>query len=58
MFGLALSLPIVAVAIFPRATRFFDWLAQLGRRLPIWTGLLFVVLGAWSIWFGLYVTIA
>lgn len=55
LFGLALSLPLVAAALFPPARRALDWLAGLSRRLPVWTGLLLVVLGAWSIWFGLFV---
>lgn len=58
LFGFALSLPIVAAAMFPRARAIFDWLGRLATRLPLWTGALFMILGAWSIWFGLFVTIA
>ncbi len=57
LFGLALSLPLVAAVLFPSAHRFFDRLAGLSRRLPRWTGLLMLALGAWSIWFGLFVSI-
>ena len=57
LFGFALSLPIIVVALVPRAARLIDWLAALGKRLPVWTGLLFAMLGIWSIWFGLYVSI-
>ena len=58
LFGFALSLPIVVAVLFPRARRFFDWLAAMSERLPVWTGLVFLMLGFWSIWFGLFVTIA
>lgn len=57
LFGLALSLPLVAAVLFERARRALDWLAGLTRRMPLWTGVLFIVLGAWSMWFGLFVTI-
>lgn len=54
LFGLALSLPLLVAVLFARARRALDWLAALSRRLPVWTGLLLVALGAWSIWFGLF----
>ncbi len=57
LFGFALSLPLVAAVLFAGARRALDWLAALTRRMPLWTGVLFVVLGLWSIWFGLYVSI-
>ncbi len=57
LFGLALSLPIVAVVLFPRARSALDWVVALSRQMPRWTGLLFIVLGLWSIWFGLFVSI-
>ncbi|MEK7435829.1 MAG: hypothetical protein AAB150_02970 [Pseudomonadota bacterium] len=57
LFGLALSLPIMAVALFPRARAVLDWLAGLSRRMPFWSGVAFMVLGLWSIWFGLNVSI-
>ena len=57
LFGLALSLPLVVAVMFAPARRALDWLAGLSRRMPIWTGLVFLVLGIWSIWFGLFVTI-
>lgn len=56
LFGLALSLPLVAAVLFPRARRALDWLAGLSRRVPRWTGIVLIALGIWSIWFGLYVT--
>ena len=55
LFGTALSLPLVAAVLFARARRALDWLAGLTRRIPFWTGALFIALGLWSIWFGLYV---
>ncbi|OGA15237.1 MAG: hypothetical protein A3H32_11905 [Betaproteobacteria bacterium RIFCSPLOWO2_02_FULL_63_19] len=57
LFGLALSLPIMVVALFPRARGVLDWLAGLSRRMPLWSGIAFIVLGLWSIWFGLNVSI-
>lgn len=57
LFGFALSLPLVVAVLFPPARRALDWIAALSRRIPVWTGLLFVALGVWSIWFGLFVSI-
>ena len=57
LFGLALSLPIVAVVFFPKTRRLLDWLAGLSHRLPLWTGSVFIALGLWSIWFGFFVSI-
>jgi cytochrome c-type biogenesis protein len=53
LFGLAMSLPLVVPVLFKPARRALDWLAGLSRRLPVWTGLLLVILGAWSIKIGL-----
>lgn len=57
LFGLALSLPLVVAVLFAPARRALDWLAALSRRLPVWTGVVLIALGAWSIWFGLFVTL-
>jgi len=57
LFGLALSLPLVVAVLFKRAQSALDWLAGLTGRMPRWTGLLMIVLGLWSAWFGLFVTI-
>lgn len=57
LFGLALSLPLVAVVLVPRATRLLDWISALSRRIPVWTGLVFIALGFWSIGFALVVSI-
>ncbi|MDO8477689.1 MAG: cytochrome c biogenesis protein CcdA [Candidatus Rokubacteria bacterium] len=53
LFGLALSLPLVAAVLFEPARRAIDWLAGLSRRLPLWTGMLLIALGSWSIWLAL-----
>ncbi len=57
LFGFALSLPLVVAVLFAPARRALDGLAGLSRRLPFWTGLLLIALGAWSIWFALFVRI-
>jgi len=57
LFGFALSLPLVAAVLFEPARRALDWIAALSRRVPVWTGVLFIALGLFSIWFGLFVTI-
>jgi cytochrome c-type biogenesis protein len=55
LFGFALSAPLLVAVFFEPARRALDWLAALSRRLPLWTGLLLVALGAWSIWFGIFI---
>ena len=55
LFGLALSLPLVLAVLFKPARRALDWLAGLSTRLPLWTGLVLIALGLWSIGFGLFV---
>lgn len=57
LFGLALSLPLVLAAAFVPARRALDWLAGLSRRVPFWTGVVLIVLGLWSIGFGLFVNL-
>lgn len=57
LFGLALSLPLVAAVLIPGIRRRLDQLAGLSQRLPRWTGVLMIALGAWSIWFGLFVSL-
>jgi len=54
VFGLALSLPLVAAAAFEPARRLLDQLAGLSDKIPFWAGVILVALGAWSIWFGLF----
>lgn len=53
LFGLALSLPIVAATFFSGARRLLDWLVTWSIRMPRWTGVLLILLGLWSIRFGL-----
>lgn len=52
IFGIALSLPLVAAVLFPPARRAVDWLAGLTQRVPRWTGVLMIALGALTLWFG------
>lgn len=56
LFGIALSLPLAAAVLIPRAPAGLDWLAAWGRRAPTWTGVVLIALGLWSVWFGLFVT--
>lgn len=58
VFGLALSLPLVAIVLVPSARGLLDRLAGLSGRFPVAAGIVLVALGAWSIWFGLFATIA
>ena len=54
VFGLALSLPLVAAAAVAPARRLIDRLAALSDRMPFWAGILLIALGLWSIWFGIF----
>lgn len=56
VFGLALSLPLVVAVLFAPARALLDRISALSRRIPRWTGGLLVVLGLWSIWFSLFVS--
>ena len=58
VFGLALSLPLVAAVHIPAIRRLLDRLAALSRRIPRWTGALLVLLGVWSIGFALFLPMA
>lgn len=55
VFALALSLPLLPLSVVPSLARpldrFADWLRP--RRWLL--GVLFIILGAWSVWFGLFV---
>lgn len=57
LFGLALSLPIVAATFFDRARSTLDRLVAWSARMPRWTGLILIFSGAWSIRFGLIATL-
>ncbi|MBY6058989.1 hypothetical protein [Leisingera daeponensis] len=54
VFGLALSLPLVADATYGPARRLLDRLAALSGGMPFWAGIVLVALGLWSIWFGIF----
>lgn len=54
LFGLALSLPLVAAALFARAREALDWLSALSRRAPVWAGIVLIVLGLWSAGSGVF----
>lgn len=54
-FALALSLPLVPLTLWPGLATRLSWLADWLRVRRWILGALFVLLGIWSIWFGLYV---
>ena len=54
-FALALSLPLVPLSVVPRLAQPLDRLADWLRPRRWLTGLVFLTLGAWSLWFGLVV---
>lgn len=55
VFGLALSLPLVAAVLWGRARGWLDRIAALTQRVPFWTGVVFVILGTWSVYLGIIV---
>lgn len=57
VFGFALSAPLVAAVFFEPARRAIDWLAHWAGRFPKWSGVVLILLGAWSIRFGLFVEV-
>jgi len=57
LFGLALSLPLVLAVISGRARSWLDRLAGLSSRIPVVTGLLFIGLGFWALYFALVVNL-
>lgn len=52
VFGFALSLPLLVAVFWGRARGWLDDVAALSSRVPFWTGIVFVLLGAWSMYFG------
>jgi cytochrome c-type biogenesis protein len=52
----ALSLPLVVAVLIAPARQALDWIAGLSQRMPLWTGFVLIVLGLWSIGFGLFVS--
>jgi cytochrome c-type biogenesis protein len=57
VFGFALSLPLVAAVFFARGRKLLDALARQAARFPKWAGIVLLVLGAWSIRYGLFVDV-
>lgn len=57
VFGFFRSAPLVAAVFSARARRLLDGLARQAGRFPRWTGALLISLGAWSIYFGLFVKV-
>ncbi|MBI4501673.1 MAG: sulfite exporter TauE/SafE family protein [Gemmatimonadetes bacterium] len=53
VFGLALSLPLVAAVFWGWARGWLDRFAGLTQRVPFWTGVVFVLLGTWSVYLGI-----
>ncbi len=56
VFGFALSLPLALAILWAPARHALDRAATFSVRAPILIGLLLIVLGLWSIYFGLFVT--
>ncbi|MBL4665959.1 MAG: hypothetical protein JKY04_01180 [Sneathiella sp.] len=57
LFGIALSLPLVLAVSFPLLSRQMQRLSGFSQKMPFWTGVVFVALGLWSIYFGLFVNL-
>ena len=55
VFALALSLPLLPLAVVPGLVRPLDRLADWLRSRRWFLGVVFIVLGIWSVWFGLFV---
>ncbi len=55
VFALALSSPLIVIAVVPKLAAGLDTIsAKLGQMHRL-LGLIFIALGLWAIWFGLYV---
>ena len=55
LFGLALSAPLLLFAVIPALAGKLDALGNRLKSMRWILGMVFVLLGVWSIWFGLYV---
>jgi cytochrome c-type biogenesis protein len=55
LFGLFLSSPLAVFAVAPKLGDSLEKLGERMKRMRWLTGLVFALLGLWSIWFGLYV---
>jgi cytochrome c-type biogenesis protein len=49
-------MPLVVAVAWSRARHLLDRLSSLSARVPTWIGLLLVVFGLWSLYFGLFVS--
>lgn len=58
LFGLALSLPLVAAVFLERARQFLERIARAATRFPKWAGAVLIALGLWSIRFGMAVEVS
>lgn len=56
LFGLALSAPLALLVWWPPAHRLLERALAWSGRVPWIIGGVFVAVGLWSIWFGLYVS--
>lgn len=52
VFGLALSLPLVAAVWWTQGRTWIERLTAISHRVPVWTGVVFLLLGVWSIRLG------
>ncbi|MFP6757189.1 MAG: cytochrome c biogenesis protein CcdA [Alphaproteobacteria bacterium] len=57
LFGFALSAPLLLALAWGPARRALDRLAALSAKVPFWTGIVFVALGLWSIYLGVFVNL-
>ena len=55
LFGLFLSFPLIIFAVFPRLSNWLDRVGQKMKQKRWLIGVVFILLGLWSIWFGLKV---
>lgn len=53
IFGVALSLPLIAAVSWGTARAALDRMAQLSGRAPLWTGMVLIVVGVWSVYLGI-----
>lgn len=55
LFGLFLSSPLALFAAVPKLASWLETLGEKMKRMRWVIGVVFALLGLWSIWFGLYV---
>lgn len=53
IFGVALSLPLIAAVSWGDARAALDRMAQFSGRAPLWTGMVLIVVGVWSVYLGM-----